>query len=247
MNPGGRSGTDESMEDYLARLNLEGNREVWKGNHPKIDFILDKAIGRLAPGMKIAEFGIGDGHLLRRLHRARMQCTGLDISSYLVKYHSEQLRGKARILRADIADPNGYELDNQDAVFCLDVLEHIGEEEYRRAIANIYKVLSPGGWFIGSVPFDENLDNEMVFCPKCGHNFHRVGHKQAFDADRLKRSLKGMFVVRELGAVRPVTRDRPQELSERVRMWIRNVRHRFRSPPPLARGETCYFIAERTA
>jgi len=29
---------NETKEDYLARLNIEGQRKVWLGNHPKIGY-----------------------------------------------------------------------------------------------------------------------------------------------------------------------------------------------------------------
>ncbi len=28
----------ETTEDYLAKLNIEGERKVWLGNHPKIEY-----------------------------------------------------------------------------------------------------------------------------------------------------------------------------------------------------------------
>ncbi|MCD4727823.1 MAG: hypothetical protein K8R46_09185 [Pirellulales bacterium] len=89
MAQNGQSEPSDSMGNCLVRLSLEGNRQACKGNHPKIDFILKKVLALLTPGMKTAEFGIGDGYLMQRLHEAKMQYTGLDISSYLVKYHSK--------------------------------------------------------------------------------------------------------------------------------------------------------------
>jgi len=234
------SAAGETREDYLAKLNLEGKRTVWEGNHPKIDFIFKKTRQRLKPGMKVAEFGVGDGHLLRRLAEAKMYCTGLDISSYLVDYHSRRMQQTGcgvRFLQADIADPAGFDLETHDAVFCLDVLEHISEDEYRRAVENLGRLLRPGGLLIGTFPYRENLDESMVRCPQCGHDFHRVGHRQTFDPQKLADSLSSRFVLRELGS-----------LKERKLwgLWRQRFRRLF-NRPLYRSGDTCYFIAERVA
>ncbi len=228
-----------TAEDYLARLNLEGSRKVWQLNHPKIGYVIRKVRPRLTGGMKVAEFGVGDAYLPSRLGPG-MSYTGLDISSYLAEYHSRHsagVTGNARFLQMDIADPQGYGLEEQDVVFCLDVLEHVSEQEYRLAIHNIHRLLRRGGLFIGTVPYRENLDLQMVRCPDCGCTFHRVGHKQSFDMRKLKGSLQPEFTIVELGIVPPV----PGRLRS-CRAIIRWARYHLIGFRP---GDTCYFVAQR--
>lgn len=138
---------NEKTEDYLARLNVAGERKVWLGNHPKIEYVFAKSRKYIKPEMSICEIGIGDGHLLRLLNRFRSKCTGIDISNYLVKnlgtiFEDEGL--EISLLQHDISEP--IDLENAfDAVFCLDLLEHI--ENLEKAIENIKKILKPGGAF----------------------------------------------------------------------------------------------------
>jgi len=225
------------VDDYLARLNLEGNRGVWRENHPKLDYIFRKAARYLRPGAHVAEFGIGDAHMLRRLAAAGMCCTGLDISGYLVEYHRSHQDPAFHFMVADIAEPDGHQLEPQDAVFCLDVLEHIAEVEYRQAIRNLHRLLRPGGVLVGTVPFDEVLERSCAQCPACGHAFHTIGHKQSFDLEKLESSLRSMFSIRELGMV-----NAPLGKLRWLRTAAKWLRYRCHG---LTRGDTCYFIAER--
>ncbi len=228
-----------TAEDYLARLNLEGTRKVWQLNHPKIDYVLRKVRPRLKNGMKVAEFGVGDAYL--PTHLGREICyTGLDLSSYLAEHHARHSLGvarNARFLQMDIADPQGYGLAEQDVVFCLDVLEHVNERQYRVAIHNIQRLLRPGGLFVGTVPYRENLDLQMVRCPDCGCEFHRIGHKQSFDMAKLKGTLQPEFAIVELGIVPPV----PGRFRS-CRAIIRWARYHLMGFRP---GDTCYFVARR--
>ncbi len=230
----------DSSEDYGAKLNIEGQRGVWNRNHAKIDYVLRRGMRYLDPGMQITEFGVGDAYLLTHLAKRGMKCVGADISSYLVNWHNEHLAredSNIRFLCMDIADPKGYPFGDQDAVFCLDVLEHVGEDEYRQAIHNIHSCLRSGGLFVGTVPYGENMDAAMVRCPECGHVFHRVGHKQSFDMDKLAKSLLPMFTIMELGMVNP-----PAGRLGLCRSIIGQLRYRVRG---FSGGDTCYFIAKR--
>jgi hypothetical protein len=55
---------DGMIEDYLAKLNIEGGRKAWLANHPKIEYVFAKSKKYLKPKMSVCEIGIGDGHLI---------------------------------------------------------------------------------------------------------------------------------------------------------------------------------------
>ena len=224
-------------EDYIGRMNLEGGRGVYQGNRPKIDSIFNKAKPFLRAGMKAAEFGLGEGYLVRKLYDAHMEVTGLDLSGYLVQRLGDltsQEGRKISFIQADIADKNGYPISDQDVFFCLDILEHITEDEYKQALKNIHAALKPGGLFVGTVPNEENLARSMVSCPNCGHEFHRIGHKQRFDRSKLLDSLKDGFVVRRIGLVQTWTIN---DLGRRVK---KAIRYPFKKYAPT---DTIYFVA----
>jgi 2-polyprenyl-3-methyl-5-hydroxy-6-metoxy-1,4-benzoquinol methylase len=118
---------DGMIEDYLAKLNIEGGRKAWLANHPKIEYVFAKSKKYLKPKMSVCEIGIGDGHLIRLLNRFGLKSSGIDISTYLVKKLREIFEDEGievNLQQHDFSEPIIYE-DAFDVVFCFDLLEHI--------------------------------------------------------------------------------------------------------------------------
>jgi len=168
--------TDETMYDYLARLNMEGKRAVWIQNRFKIDYVYRKIRKYIRHARTACEVGVGEGYLLRLLHQNGLKVLGIDISKHLVnelnnKFDREGL--DIELIHADISKVK-LEKGMFDLFFCIYVLEHIPNVE--EAIKNIKNALSYGrGLLIETLPFQENLSRNMVICPKCHHKFHRIG------------------------------------------------------------------------
>ena len=170
----------EMVDDYVARLNIEGERKVWLGNHPKIKYVFTQSKKYLKSGMLVGEIGIGDGYLLRLLSHAGLKVTGIDTLDYLITKLGSIFKDEGLeigLLQQDISKSVDLK-DNFEVVFCLDILEHV--EHLGEAIKNIKKILKPGGVLIATLPWKENMDNNMVACPKCYHRFHRIGHFHSF-------------------------------------------------------------------
>jgi SAM-dependent methyltransferase len=85
-----------------------------------------------------------------------------------------------------------------DAVVASEVLEHLHDEQRAAGLAEVARVLKPGGWFLGTVPYNESLKAGDVVCPCCGTLFHRWGHQKSFTEQTLRGELSGHFAVREL-------------------------------------------------
>lgn len=167
----------------LPRLNIEGTRDIWKKNREKIDFILNQSQRYINEALTACDIGIGDGYLLTRLQAAGLEVTGIDISGYLVEYHKNDFKKKGLNIRLIQGDISNLSLeDNQfDIVTCLDVLEHIPGDGLRAALENLKKCIKNDGFLIITLPLGENLENNMVICPECGHKFHRIGHFHSFE------------------------------------------------------------------
>jgi ubiquinone/menaquinone biosynthesis C-methylase UbiE len=91
-----------------------------------------------------------------------------------------------------------FEQASFDAVVASEVLEHLDPAQCELALAELQRVLKADGLFIGTVPFNEQLEGSRTVCPECGHRFHRWGHRQAFDRAGLDRLLGSRFSVRSL-------------------------------------------------
>jgi SAM-dependent methyltransferase len=86
-------------------------------------------------------------------------------------------------------------------VICTEVFEHLTEEILELGLKEIKRILVPGGILIGTVPYRENLADNEVFCPHCNRTFHRWGHHQSFDEDKMRAVLGQDFSLRN---VKPV-------------------------------------------
>src|SRR5262249_23515001 len=88
-----------------------------------------------------------------------------------------------------------------EAVVASEVIEHLSPELMQAGFDQIRRVLKPGGIFLGTVPFNEDLAAATVYCPTCRQSFHRWGHRQSFSVESLKTQLSTHFSVL---TVRPV-------------------------------------------
>lgn len=118
---------------------LEAAAEVIRGRSP-----LDRAVDICC--------GTGAGlQMLRPL--VKDEVLGIDISRGMLdvaETNSQEWTGEAtaRFLRADMLDPNGVgEPESCDAAVCFGALGHIRRHEEERFLANIRRLLRPGGAF----------------------------------------------------------------------------------------------------
>ncbi|GAG89502.1 unnamed protein product, partial [marine sediment metagenome] len=168
----------------------------------KINYVFRKVKKYMKNKKTACEVGIGDGYLLRLLHKTGIEVTGLDISKYLVnelnnRFNKEGLNIK--LINEDLTKAK-FVKDNFDLFFCIDVLEHIPNLE--KAIENIKEGLSNGGLLIGTLPFYENLSRNMVMCPECKNVFHKIGHYHSFNnINEIKQLLGNNFKIIETGEV----------------------------------------------
>jgi len=133
-------------------------------------------------GIRVLDVGAGSGALINLIPNA----IGLD----LVSKHPRMIKG-------DISNMP-FEKDSFNTVFATEILEHLDEETLNKGLDEIYRVLCREGHLIITVPYNEDLNQNMVFCPKCGARFHRWGHIQVFDKNRMEEFLrkKGFKIIK---------------------------------------------------
>lgn len=136
---------------------------------------------RVGPGpLAVLEIGPGEGWLVRRLLGRGHRVVTTDLSRGWLK----RLPSAAdpRLLRAQA---NIFHLPFRDGLFdvvvAAEVLEHLpGPVD---AVREIRRVLKPGGRFIATVPYREEL--RPVICAHCGQLFEKNGHLNSFDETTL--------------------------------------------------------------
>ena len=70
-----------------------------------------------------------------------------------------------------------------DLVLTTDVLEHIPEESYHKALNELYRVSAR--WLLVAVPYNELLEAATVNCGSCGTSFHVHWHQRFYSAEKL--------------------------------------------------------------
>lgn len=104
----------------------------------------------LPRGMRVLDAGCGEGVLVDE-YADRLDIIGLDAN-----YASDRVtHGSLTALPFPDA--------SFDRALCLDVLEHLAYEEQPRALAEIFRVLRPGGELLVSVPNLAHLQSRIQF------------------------------------------------------------------------------------
>lgn len=136
------------------------------------------------PPARVLDYGAGNGVLANILRQDGYTVTdfdpgksSLDISSGLSPAAEPQRTGPT---------PDA----NYDLIVSFEVLEHILPEQWDETFVLLKKLLAPNGVFIGSVPADETLAENMCLCPDCGAFFHRFQHQHSFSQARLENIFK---------------------------------------------------------
>ena len=103
-----------------------------------------------SPGERVLDAGCGEGILVEEF-AGRLAIEGIDAN-----YSSDRVRsGSVTALP--------YPEGTFDRAMCLDVLEHLTFEEQPRALAELFRVLRPGGELLVSVPNLAHLQSRVHF------------------------------------------------------------------------------------
>lgn len=151
-------------------------------------------VRQLTPGKRVLNIGVGNG-LLERLALARgVEIWSLDPGDRAIaRLRAELDLGERAQVGYSQALP--FAEGHFDAVVMSEVLEHLDEETLLATLAEVRRVLRPGGIFIGTVPARERLEDSLVICPCCGVSFHRWGHKRSYSVGSLRELLAARFTV----------------------------------------------------
>ncbi|WP_176560189.1 class I SAM-dependent methyltransferase [Brevibacillus dissolubilis] len=102
----------------------------------------------LLAGGSVLDLGCGVGHDSLRLKRHRLHVAGLDISEVMLEAAKEQVEGVSFIQ----GDFRNLPFDNSsyDGVWANGSLFYVTPEDLRRTLAEVARILRPGGVFFAS-------------------------------------------------------------------------------------------------
>lgn len=134
------------------------HQEFYQSANPLVADLHNRRIGivreliQQTEAQSLLEVGSGDGYMLKALSDLPVALTGIEISEKRIE-RSRQLVPQAEIVAGD-AREMPFESRSFDLVVCSEVLEHVPEPE--RAIAEMKRVVRPGGLVIVTVPHERN-------------------------------------------------------------------------------------------
>lgn len=150
----------------------------------------------------IVDVGCGNGALLEALLADGFFCEGVDASAISVQNVLELFETHPGFRGARVGTVEKLPLGDgkAGAVFLVEVLEHLDSTILDRALAELQRVIRPGGHLVVTVPNNEDLQAEMLACPECGCVFHRMQHVRSLTSDSLGALIQqaGFELVRVL-------------------------------------------------
>jgi SAM-dependent methyltransferase len=117
---------------------------------------IDIVLGELPPGpLRLLDAGCGDGRVAHELVQAGHHVTGVEYLETSVQY-ARHLVPQADFLPADLREDllelPGLAPDSFDAAVLVEVYEHLPPADCPLVLANLHRLLKPGGLLIVSVP-----------------------------------------------------------------------------------------------
>jgi 2-polyprenyl-3-methyl-5-hydroxy-6-metoxy-1,4-benzoquinol methylase len=150
----------------------------------------------------VLDYGCGDGTFVAMIAGLVSLVVAADCDEWQVA-ECRNVNGHLKNLRiVSIADiPPGVEYD---AIFCTEVLEHLPEPELEHALANLRRLVAPGGRVIISVPIETGPPLVAKYLLRRLLGLYRIGEYQFSEAYSLRELLKMAFAHGTTACDRPV-------------------------------------------
>lgn len=105
-------------------------------------------------GKKVLEIGFGSGNNLTHLIDQGFDCYAVDVSKAAVELAKKRLSQEGLKAHLEVVEANKYPYKDDffDIVCAWHVLSYNDEESLSKAIAEIYRVLKPGGIILATFP-----------------------------------------------------------------------------------------------
>lgn len=140
-----------------------------------------------ADAQKVLDIGAGMGFIEELLSYKNIKIFGNDISSISVNYLKSKFKGQFR--KESIYEME-YSRNFFDAVFALEVLEHIPPSKIFNLLKKIKKILKKNGSLIISVPTNEGLEKKKN---------NPSGHVRIYTENLIKKELElAGFKIRKI-------------------------------------------------
>jgi len=147
---------DELHAEFMAQQQGEG--EIYDRVNPRADAddrLRAVIVASIAPADKVLEIGTGDGVTAARIAEQGAHVTSVDVSQLALERAREHWGGRADLdltfAYGDARSLNAAD-GTLDAVVSENMVEHISLDDMRAHLAEVYRVLAPGGRYLLYTP-----------------------------------------------------------------------------------------------
>jgi 2-polyprenyl-3-methyl-5-hydroxy-6-metoxy-1,4-benzoquinol methylase len=143
---------------------------------------------KLPAGAVVLDYGCGPGHLLPHLLDAGFVVQGADITRETMG-SAVSLDGRKGFLGFATIDDLLGQSRRFDAVFLLEVVEHLDDHWLDTTLKKARALLKEHGLLVVTTPNEERLEDSMVYCPVSNVIFHRWQHMRSWSSATLSQCL----------------------------------------------------------
>ncbi len=200
--------TDEVIERFFAYADYAGHgryRQYFS------DVSGDKVLKYIRPHLRggvkeVLDYGCGMGYLDKHLLEQGYRVTAMDFTKASVTEVSKKYKNTDNF-RGCYYFPEFDEMCAKkqkkfDAVFIFEVIEHLSDYYLENLMENLRKYCKKGGYVVITTPNEQDLWQDMVYCPFCDTEFNRIQHVRSWSSQTLAEFLeKNMFEVIFMEAV----------------------------------------------
>lgn len=154
------------------------------------DVIAQRLQPYVGNGRRVLDYGAGAGFLIEHLLQQGNRVTALDYSPASVDAIRERYAGRSGFEGAYDTEQLAREGHTFDALVCVEVVEHLEEEQLRDVLDDVRRLLVPGGLAVFTTPNREDLAASDVYCPVSDVVFHRWQHVRSWDRHTLSIALQ---------------------------------------------------------
>lgn len=173
----------EKIWDYFQN---EGGVS-FEAAQPRYNYLKKRVKKLTVSNAKVLNIGVGAGRLESMLLKSGYLVSALDPNPNSI----QKLVSAGVDAHVGMIENLPFDTNTFDVIVASEVLEHLSDDSCRIAISEIQRTLKSKGVFIGTVPYAENLSDNLTVCPHCAERFHRWGHQQSFDKKRLASIFDG--------------------------------------------------------
>lgn len=149
---------------------------------------------------RVLDYGCGLGFLVDDMLSEGISCGGVEFTLDFAAGLNASFNGRQGFLGVRVPDDFSDWRGTFDAIFLVEVAEHLYDDDLQKTLAGIHDLLQPGGILILTTPNNENRSKNFLCSPESGRLFHRFQHVRSWNRELLASFVtRHDFTVTEIG------------------------------------------------